>query len=171
MNRINFVFFIFSLFFLQILHAQQGRMPSVETIFSRYDRNGDGRIVRREMPREMWQKFSRADLNGDGAVTKEELRTAQRRFQPRGRSPYSSNGENGYNRRPNYNNRQQEPSVETIFSRYDRNGDGRIVRREMPREMWQRFSRADLNGDGAVTKEELRSARRRFQRGRSYRLE
>jgi Ca2+-binding EF-hand superfamily protein len=46
----------------------------VKTLMS-YDRNGDGKLERSEVPERMQGLFDRADINHDGFITPEEIRT------------------------------------------------------------------------------------------------
>jgi Ca2+-binding EF-hand superfamily protein len=46
----------------------------VKTLMS-YDRNGDGKLDRSEVPERMQGLFDRADSNRDGFLTPEEIRT------------------------------------------------------------------------------------------------
>jgi hypothetical protein len=55
----------------------------------------------------------------------------------------------------------QQRSVEEVFALLDGDRDGRLTRKEVPPEMWERMSRSDANGDGAITPGELRAARAR----------
>ena len=45
-----------------------------------------------------------------------------------------------------------------MVSRFDRNGDGRLQRDEVPPRMAERFDTVDTNRDGAVTVEEFQAA-------------
>lgn len=49
----------------------------VETLMS-FDRNGDGKLDRSEVPERMQGLFDRADTNKDGYLTPEEIRTLAR---------------------------------------------------------------------------------------------
>ncbi len=53
--------------------------------------------------------------------------------------------------------------VDDLFSRFDKNKDGKLTKDEVPAAVWQRISKADANHDGAVTEEELRAFRKKAQ--------
>ncbi|MFQ5744056.1 MAG: hypothetical protein ACE5HV_10760 [Acidobacteriota bacterium] len=54
--------------------------------------------------------------------------------------------------------------------RWDANGDGLIVREEVPERMRERFfDRADTDGDGVIDADELEAIAKRFRRGRGSR--
>jgi hypothetical protein len=47
------------------------------------------------------------------------------------------------------------PSAEMLFSRFDRNGDGKLTESEVPAGLWQRLRNTDANDDGAITPKEF----------------
>ena len=53
----------------------------VKTMMS-FDRNGDGKLDRSEVPERMQGLFDRADTNKDGFLTPEEIRTLARANAP-----------------------------------------------------------------------------------------
>jgi len=53
-----------------------GRGLGREGMMRRFDLDGDGRLVRDEVPPRLWRRLSRHDADGDGAVTAGELRAA-----------------------------------------------------------------------------------------------
>jgi hypothetical protein len=53
------------------------------------------------------------------------------------------------------------PNAEAIFSRFDRNSDGKLTESEVPAGLWQRLSNMDVNNDGAITPEEFGKNRNR----------
>ena len=53
------------------------------------------------------------------------------------------------------------PNAETLFSRFDRNGDGKLTEGEVPAGLWQRLCNTDANDDGAITPEEFGKNRNR----------
>jgi len=61
---------------------------------------------------------------------------------------------------------QQEDRSRRFIQRFDRNGDGRIEKNELPERMRRFFERVDANGDGFITLEEDQAFRSRFRRNR-----
>jgi hypothetical protein len=62
--------------------------------------------------------------------------------------------------------RRFEPTDHYLFQVYDKDGDGKIARSEVPEEAFRLFDRVDANADGVVTHEEaLADLMRRFGRG------
>ena len=53
------------------------------------------------------------------------------------------------------------PSAQALFSRFDRNGDGKLAEGEVPAGLWQRLRDTDANDDGAITPEEFGKNRNR----------
>ncbi len=64
---------------------------------------------------------------------------------PKGQMPERPSGGRGFG--------QLDP--EQVFKQLDSNGDGKLVKDELPGRMADRFDLIDADGDGAVTKEEL----------------
>jgi Ca2+-binding EF-hand superfamily protein len=53
------------------------------------------------------------------------------------------------------------PNAEALFSRFDRDGDGKLTEGEVPAGLWQRLRDTDANNDGAVTPDEFGNNRNR----------
>ncbi len=94
---------------------------SFDDEFSRYDRDGDGRVTRSEFPGDTNQ-FNQFDLNRDGSISAGE---AQRIL-----------GDPG--------------AIESQVRQLDRNGDGVIARNEFPGDA-NAFDRLDRNRDGVLS--------------------
>ena len=56
-------------------------------MFARFDKNGNGRIDKSEMPEQMRSRMAAADTNGDGAIDRQELSAAMSRMGQRGGTP------------------------------------------------------------------------------------
>jgi hypothetical protein len=54
---------------------------------------------------------------------------------------------------------QSAPTLDQLFARLDRNGDGRIAKAEALGPYAQRFAAWDMNGDGFASREEVRAYR------------
>lgn len=55
----------------------------------------------------------------------------------------------------------QEAPARGAFDAWDRNGDGRLTREELPEPLRKNFERVDANGDGFIAREEDAAVRRR----------
>lgn len=89
--------------------------------FTRFDRDGDGRVTAAEL--NLPTAFARYDLDGDGVITRAEY--------DRAAAPGSTT-----------------PAAQAALRRLDRDGDGRISRAEAGDAPW--FALADRNGDGVI---------------------
>lgn len=118
--------------------------PNPEKLFGRFDKNGDGKLTKDEMPERAQHFFSKLDTNGDGAVTKEEMAEAAKRLADR-RGKFKG------------------PDVGKILERLDKNGDGKLTKDEVPEPAWKRIGKADTDGNGEVTKEELTAALKKLR--------
>jgi len=123
-----------------------GGPPSIDAIFGKLDANQDGKLTKDELPERAAEKLMVADADGDGAVTKEELEQARP-----GRGGGGGFGGPG-----------GPPPIESLFERFDKNGDGKLTQDEVPEWCAERLMKADADGDGAVTKEELEQARQKL---------
>jgi Ca2+-binding EF-hand superfamily protein len=122
--------------------AQSSRQR--ETRFQAMDENGDGAVSRAEW-RGSAESFRRHDWNGDGVLSGDEMRVGAVR-EPGEPDDYDQA------RRPEFRNWSDRG-----FTNLDRNGDGRIARREWFYDR-EGFIRADRNGDGALTRAEFLGA-------------
>jgi hypothetical protein len=50
-----------------------GGPPNAEMFFSRFDRNGDGKLAEDEVPGGLWQRLRSRDANADGMLTRDEF--------------------------------------------------------------------------------------------------
>jgi len=116
----------------QTAAEQQSYQQRMQQLFQRLDRNGDQRLQRLEVQGQSYleRHFERLDRQGRGYLTPSDLAPAQG---PRGERS------------------------ERFFTQADRNGDGRIDRREAEPYSWllRNFGNADRNGDGRVDRQEL----------------
>ena len=93
------------------------------------DIDGDGRLVKNELPERMQERFDRMDANADGYFDESDLQAMRGRGGPGGRRP-GGGGPGGMAR---------------LFEA-DADGDGKISREEAPRQLQQRFDQMDANG-------------------------
>ena len=111
---------------------QQSYQQRMQQLFRQLDRNGDQRLQRQEVQGHPYleRHFERLDSRQRGYLAPADLMPPQA---PRGER------------------------AARFFSQADRNGDGRIDRREAEAYRWllRHFSSADRNGDGSVDRQEL----------------
>ena len=70
------------------LAAEQAADDRADRLWQRWDRNGDGRLTREELPEGVRGNFDRIDRNGDGAISLQEHRAvAERQRLPSDRKP------------------------------------------------------------------------------------
>lgn len=86
--KTGFRFLPFVLALPLALTAQQppagGDMERLARLFERMDANGDGKLVREELPERLRPNFERVDADGDGFITPDEHRAVARRPAPEG---------------------------------------------------------------------------------------
>ena len=111
----------------------QGYQQRLQHLFQRLDRNADHRLDRQEVQGHPYleRHFERLDRQGRGYLTPEDLNTTPA---------------------------QRGERAQRFLEQADRNGDGRIDRREAEPYPWlkSQFNQADRNGDGRVERSELR---------------
>lgn len=105
------------------------------------DTDGDGTISAAEMANAA-ASLKKLDKNGDGQLTPDELRP---NFEGRGLGR-----EGGGPGRPN-----PEEMVSRLME-FDRDGDGKLSKSEVPERMQGMFERGDADKDGFLTRDELR---------------
>ena len=126
----------------QTAAEQQAYQQRLQQLFIRLDRNGDRRLQRQEVQGQPYleRHFERLDRQRRGFLVPADL----------------APGAGGQGER-----------TERFFRQADRNGDGRIDRREAEAYGWllRHFGNADRNGDGSVDRQELQglSEQRRRQ--------
>jgi len=120
-----------------------------EGFIRRFDRDGDGKLARGEMPVRLRRFFGRVDADGDGFITAEEDRV----FRARRNRHLGGPGQ----------------KTDGSFERLDRNGDGKLSKEELPPQVRAHFAELDRNGDGVVTPDEEQAFRRTAVRRRNPR--
>jgi Ca2+-binding EF-hand superfamily protein len=106
-----------------------------------FDKNGDGRLTRDELPERMQGLFDRADENKDGFLTPDEIRKVAQTTVAR---PGGGRGEG-----PNF------MRMDTILAALDTNSDGEISAAEIAAAATS-LKKLDKNGDGQLTEDEVR---------------
>jgi Ca2+-binding EF-hand superfamily protein len=126
----------------------RGGMIRFSPILSALDADHDGVISASELANAP-AALKTLDKNGDGKLTEDELRPQfGGRGRGEGRGPGRGEGE-GEAQGPNANE-----LVNTLMA-FDKNGDGKLTKDEVPERMQGIFDRADANKDGVLTREEL----------------
>ncbi len=95
--------------------------------FSRFDKDGDGKVAVSELDARHKEFLAGADKNGDGFITKDEMKAMHE----------ARKGEHEARMFP------------------DADNDGSVSRREFEDAARERFNEIDQNGDGLITKEEM----------------
>ena len=101
--------------------------------FKQLDTNKDGKLSKAELRAQRQSKLKAADKNGDGVLSQDEMKAA-------------------------HEARRTEHQAK-FFNRLDKNGDGKIVKSEVPRMPAERFAKLDANGDGQITATEMANAK------------
>ena len=126
---------------------QQRYQQRLQQLFIQLDRNGDRRLQPQEVRGQPYleRHFERLDRQRRGFLIPTDLAPGA-----------DGEGERG-------------ERAERFFRQADRNGDGRIDRREAEAHDWllRRFGSADRNGDGSVDRQELRGLAEQRRRQRS----
>ena len=112
-----------------------------------FDRNGDGRLERDEIPERLESLFARGDVDNDGYLSKSELTAAADRGAERG--PPRMGDRDG--------ERSPEAMVNRMFEQSDADKDGKLSQDEVPDRIANRFADVDANGDGFIDRKELGS--------------
>ncbi|MFP6765073.1 MAG: alpha/beta hydrolase fold domain-containing protein, partial [Planctomycetaceae bacterium] len=73
-------------------NAQGKGKPRKPTVFDKWDRNGDGRLVKNELPAGAKPHFERADANSDGFISRQEDTAFRNRNQPQPRQRQRGTG-------------------------------------------------------------------------------
>lgn len=103
-------------------------------IFSKYDRNEDGYINKKEHLSIAMKRFERADDNEDGKVTREELK------------------DNRFTKRfPNL--------VDNYFAQNDLDNNGSVTKAEIIASTKKEFKLSDTNNDNKLSKNEMKDYR------------
>ena len=63
------------------------KLPSVDEVFAKFDKNKDGKLTKDEVPAPIWEHISKADANKDGALTKDELAASRKQREQQRQQP------------------------------------------------------------------------------------
>lgn len=112
-------------------------------MLKRADQNGDGNISKDEVPEQAWDRLGKLDKDNDGVVTKEELGAGMAAMRDQGKG--GSKGKGG----------SEQGGPGAMFSKLDKDEDGKLSESEVPAELWGKLRKADTDADGLVSKEEM----------------
>jgi Ca2+-binding EF-hand superfamily protein len=115
----------------------------VDQMLAQNDKNRDGQLTPDEIPPQMARMFPQWDASGDGIVTRDELAAAMANMANQFGPMMGPGG---------MNNPQLQ--MQQIMQ-FDRNGDGRLSRAEVPPQLAGMLQGADLNGDQMIDAREL----------------
>jgi Ca2+-binding EF-hand superfamily protein len=126
----------------------------VSRLASALDADRDGVISAAEI-RSASSALKTLDADGDGRLAGDELRPS---FAGRGGEAFGGRrGREGGGEPGRAPSASDDDLLETLMA-FDRNGDGSLVRGEVPERFQGLFDRADANKDGALTRDELKQS-------------
>ncbi|HZT79563.1 MAG TPA: EF-hand domain-containing protein [Gemmataceae bacterium] len=127
------------------------------SLFEMLDADHDGRLSRHEL-RTAWARLARWDRDGDGAISRKELPRLLHAVVSHGQATLAEREPDALGYGPAA--RRRAPARGPLwFRRMDRNGDGMISPREWLGDP-QEFRRLDADGDGLLSPEEAERADR-----------
>jgi len=103
---------------------------AAEDVFSKLDKNKDGKISKKEYMEATTAVFERLDKNHDGVITRDELAHMDKK------------------------------DADQFIKETDINKDGKIIKKEYDRAAAKRFKQLDKNRDGFINKREWDAAGR-----------
>jgi Ca2+-binding EF-hand superfamily protein len=132
-----------------------------DTLMS-FDRNGDGKLDRAEVPERFQGLFDRADANKDGTLTRDELtQSANATVQEGAGQGRGEREDRGFGR-------GRGPGMDPLLRALDRNRDGVLSEDEIAGAP-DALKTLDANGDGELSADELRPMPGRGPEGRNGR--
>jgi Ca2+-binding EF-hand superfamily protein len=148
--------------------GQRGGPPGgfmrVDRVLAALNANDDEIITAAELNNAS-AALKKLDQNGDGKLSADEVRPSF----PGGRAGGRPGGRPGEEGRPGEGGRRgpggsgeqarnSSDEMVQMLMEFDRNGDGKLAKAELPERMQGLFERSDANKDGLLTKEELKQS-------------
>lgn len=125
--------------------AQPPSPDELVTTLMGFDKNGDGKLTKAELPERMQGLFDRSDSNKDGVLTAAELKQTASVPRPQ------MTGRRGGEREGEGRGRRMDP----VTAALDTDQDGVISAQEM-KGATAALAKLDKNGDGQLTEDEAR---------------
>ncbi len=125
--------------------AKFERMMRAIPLLAALDADGDGTISATEIDQAA-QSLKTLDKNGDGSLTIDELRP---NFSAMGGRPGGGPSARGAG--------DAEAFIKRLFTKRDKDGDGKLTGDEIPKGMAKRLDKIDTNKDGSLSQEELKA--------------
>jgi Ca2+-binding EF-hand superfamily protein len=126
-----------------------------EEVIKRFDKNGDGKLSKDELPAIFGKAFDAADKNGDGKLDRAgvaAMQTLLRNVFAAGNQPKTPPA------------KDIEKFIDGLLKQFDKDGDGKISRKEATGPfLADNFDQLDLNKDGFLDRKELRAMAERMQ--------
>ena len=123
-----------------------------DEFIKRFDKDGDGKLTRDELPPFFAKAFAAADKDGDGKLNREEVATMLQTI----RQFFAAGG-------PPKGPIDVEKVVDNLLKQFDTNQDGKISRQEAKGRLADIFDQMDQNKDGFLDRKELRALAERMQ--------
>jgi Ca2+-binding EF-hand superfamily protein len=121
----------------------------VERMISRFDLDGDGKVMLKDLPGPAGERMKEADKDGDGVLTRQEI---DAHFGEGAVPVFGTPGKEGANpKKPGGEGRD----FGKMFEKFDANADGKLEGEEIPAKMRDRMDRFDKNKNGVIEKDEL----------------
>jgi RND family efflux transporter MFP subunit len=117
------------------------------SFFAKYDKNGDGKVAKDEMPENLANLFAKMDTNSDGFIDQNEMAAARPRGSGGGRAATG--------------NMPRTPA--DYIKAFDKDNDGKVSKDETPDQGRQFFGFVDTNGDGFADKAEIEAMYKRME--------
>ena len=126
-----------------------------DAVFSRFDKNGDGKVTPDELTNP--RAFERFDLDKDGSISLAEYNRVSGKTAAKTPDTSTPHGT------PNVAGGGMAAQIEKMIKAVDKNGDGQITKEEAAGAPW--FARLDQDGNGIISAEELSLMRRIVAKG------